>query len=136
MLNYFRNISFWYVLGLGSWILVYLLRKNGIVIPFFNGYFTDLISIPMYCYTIDFLMNLVFKSKRDLELKEILFSATYISILFEIILPKISSIFIPDVWDVVCYFVGGLLYYFIRKSVVSEDSVRDKIGLINEKRER
>ena len=98
MLNYFRNISFWYVLGLGSWILVYLLRKNGIVIPFFNGYFTDLISIPMYCYTIDFLMNLIFKSKRDLELKEILFSATYISILFEIILPKISSIFIPDVW--------------------------------------
>ena len=81
-------------------------------------------------------MNLIFKSKRDLELKEILFSATYISILFEIILPKISSIFIPDVWDVVCYFVGGLLYYFIRKSVVSEDSVRDKIGLINEKRER
>ena len=37
------------------------------------------------------------------------------SFLFEYYLPKLSHRYIGDIWDVVCYLLGGLVFYILQK---------------------
>ncbi|CAI8737861.1 hypothetical protein [Chryseobacterium sp. IT-36CA2] len=107
-----KRISFWFLLGLVVWGIIILLRRNGIVIPVINDYFTDCISVPMYCYLIEYIMNGVLGYQWKPDLKFVLTSVLYLSFLFEVICPKLSTHFTGDFLDMLAYFVGGILYYF------------------------
>ncbi|MBK1897794.1 hypothetical protein [Chryseobacterium paridis] len=48
------------------------------------------------------------------NLKFIITSIVYLSILFEVLCPSISDKFIGDIFDVVAYFMGGIGYYFFQ----------------------
>lgn len=39
------------------------------------------------------------------------------SLVFELILPKKSAMYVADVWDVVSYALGGLIFYFLQKKI-------------------
>ena len=69
-----KRISFWFLLGLAVWGLIILLRRNGIVIPVINDYFTDCITVPMYCCLIEYIMNEVFGYQWKPDLKFVLTS--------------------------------------------------------------
>lgn len=114
-----RKISYWFLLGLVAWVLIIQLRKNGIFIPVINNHFTDLITIPMYCYVIEYIMNslLGFRWKPDFNF--VLTSIIYLSFLFEVLCPKLSPLFTGDIFDVLAYFLGGMLYYFFKINSVS-----------------
>ncbi|RQO38258.1 hypothetical protein DBR39_15440 [Chryseobacterium sp. KBW03] len=107
-----KRISFWFLLGLAAWGAVLVLRQNGIYIPFLNDYFTDCITVPMYCYLIEYIMNVVLGYHWTPDLKFVLTSVLYLSFLFEVLCPKLSSHFTGDFYDVLAYSVGGVLYYF------------------------
>ncbi|WP_126652046.1 hypothetical protein [Chryseobacterium aureum] len=107
-----KGISFWFLLGLSSWGLIILLRSKGIVIPFINNHFTDCITIPMYCYLIEYIMNQVLGCPWKPDLKFVLTSVLYLSFLFEGLCPELSSHFTRDFLDVLAYCVGGAGYYF------------------------
>ncbi len=110
-----RKISTWYYIGLLVWMGIIVLRRFHIVIPVINNHLSDLYTVPMYCYTIQFLMNEVFGYKWKSDLKFILWSTFYISIIFEVIGPIISVKFTGDLLDSVCYLVGGLIYFHTQK---------------------
>lgn len=108
-----KRISFWFLLGLAVWGFIILLRRNGIVIPVINDYFTDLITVPMYCYLIEYIMNEIFGYQWKPDWKFVLTSVLYLSFLFEVLCPKLSTHFTRDIFDVLAYFAGGFVYYFI-----------------------
>lgn len=109
-----KRISYWFLLGLVGWLLIIQFRKNGIYIPVINNHFTDFITVPMYCYLIEYIMNgwLGFRWKPDF--KFVLTSVLYLFLLFEVICPRLSQLFTGDILDVLMYFVGGMLYYFFK----------------------
>ena len=113
MLRMLSKISVWYYLGLLTWLGIYSLRKFNIIIPFVNNHLTDLYSVPMFCYTIQFVMSEIFKRERKQSFSDIMFSASYLSLLFEVICPRLSPIYTADVSDAICYFVGGFVYYVV-----------------------
>ncbi|WP_347219590.1 hypothetical protein [Chryseobacterium sp.] len=109
-----KQVSYWFLLGLAAWAVIILLRKNGILIPVINNYFTDLITVPMYCYLIEYIMNSLLGFRWKPDFKFILTSILYLSFLFEVLCPKLSSLFTADIFDVLAYFLGGMLYYFFK----------------------
>ncbi|WP_431610933.1 hypothetical protein [Chryseobacterium sp. 'Rf worker isolate 10'] len=115
-----KRISYWFLLGLTVWGVIILLRRNGTVIPIINDYFTDCISVPMYCYLIEYIMNGILGYQWKPDLKFVLTSVLYLSFLFEVLCPKLSAHFTGDFLDVLAYFAGGMMYYFltVRRSLV------------------
>lgn len=108
-----KRISFWFLLGLSAWAIIILLRRKGIVIPVINNHFTDCITVPMYCYLIEYIMNGVLGYQWKPDFKFVLTLILYLSFLFEILCPRISSRFTADFFDVLAYSAGGMLYYFM-----------------------
>lgn len=108
-----NRISYWFLLGLAVWGTIILLRRNGIYIPFINDYFTDGITVPMYCYLIEYTMNSILGYQWKPDLKFVFTSVLYLSFLFEILCPKLSEHFTGDIFDVFAYFAGGMIYYFV-----------------------
>ena len=90
-----KRISFWFLLGLATWGIIILLRTNRIVIPVINDHFTDCITIPMYCYLIEHIMNGILGYQWKPDLKFVLTSVLYL-FLFEVICPKLSTHFTGD----------------------------------------
>lgn len=112
---FLKKISVWYYLGFLIWGFVLMMRKLNIYIPFINNHLTDLYSVPMYCYTIELMMNNIFKYNWKPDLKFVLISTLNLSIIFEVICPLLSDKFVGDFFDSVCYLVGGLLFMGYRK---------------------
>lgn len=118
------KISYWFLLGLAAWGTIILLRRNGIYIPVINNHFTDLITVPMYCYLIEYIMNSILWYHWKPDLKFVLTSVLYLAFLFEVLCPKLSGLFTGDFLDVLAYAVGGLIYYFF--SVKNRSEVNPK----------
>lgn len=114
-----NKISYWFLLGLAVWALIIFLRKSGIFIPVISNYFTDLITVPMYTYLIEYLMNEVLGYHWKPDFKFILTSVLYLSMLFEVVCPMLSERFTGDILDMVAYLVGGIVYYFFRNRLLS-----------------
>ncbi|MGN7864920.1 hypothetical protein [Chryseobacterium sp. 22458] len=123
-----KKISSWFLLGLAAWAGIMLLRRNGIYIPVINDHFTDFITVPMYCYLIEYIMNAVLGYHWKPDLKFVLTSTLYLAFLFEIICPKLSKVFTGDLLDALAYGAGGLLYYFFRIKSNLTDLKNKKAG--------
>lgn len=108
------KISYLFLLGLLAWLLIIALRRKEIIIPYVNNYFTDLITVPMYCYLIEYVMNTVLGFQWKPNFQFILTSILYLSLLFEVVCPSISTRFTGDILDVVAYAVGGIIYYILK----------------------
>lgn len=109
-----KHISVWFLLGLAAWMLIIQLRKHGIFIPVINNYFTDFITVPMYCYLIEYMMNSLLGFHWKPDFKFVLTSVLYLSFLFEALCPRLSHLFTADIFDVLSYFLGGMMYYFFK----------------------
>ncbi|PIF47187.1 hypothetical protein CLU96_4236 [Chryseobacterium sp. 52] len=109
-----NKISYWFVLGMAVWVFIILLRKYDVFIPVISNHFTDLITIPMYAYLIEYLMNAVLGQPWKPDFKFILSSTIYLSLLFEVVGPMLSERFTGDLLDVGAYCIGGIIYYFLR----------------------
>ncbi|CAH0276920.1 hypothetical protein [Chryseobacterium sp. Bi04] len=108
-----KRISYWFFVGLAVWIFIIVLRKKGMYIPVINDYFTDCISVPMYCYLIEYIMNGLLGFHWKPDLKFVLTSVLYLSFLFEVLCPGISHRFTGDIFDALAYAAGGTAYYFL-----------------------
>nr|WP_315026852.1 hypothetical protein [uncultured Chryseobacterium sp.] len=122
-----KGISY-FLLGIAIWGAIILLRRKGIYIPVINDYLTDFITIPMYCYMIELIMNsLGYDWKPDL--KFVLTSILYISFLFEVLCPQLSPVFTGDLFDALAYFFGGMGYYFFRIKSLNLLTIKRKLIL-------
>jgi hypothetical protein len=96
--------------------LIRYLRSLEMVMPdWLNGQVTDLICMPV-TLMICLAFVRVIKRQSDIEIKPWLIALICIeyALIFEWFLPKKSPIYTADWKDVLMYFAGGVIFYFIQ----------------------
>gem|GEM_PF-786964 len=85
-------------------------------IPFVYNHLNDLLVIPLVATA---CLHVIWWIKKDRSLRLGILSILSLVILysgyFEYYLPGIHRRYTGDVWDVMCYGVGGILFYFLQK---------------------
>ena len=108
----FKN-PFFYIPCIVFWINQYLEKVQNIFIPFVHAYLDDLMAIPVVLG----ISLQVFKWIHPLKdtfiftKTQVAMGLVYFSFLFEFVLPLWSGDYIADIWDVVCYGVGALIFF-------------------------
>jgi hypothetical protein len=89
-----------------------IIETLGIYVPILYSYLDDLLCLPVVLAIIKIIHHLLYKNQNTMSLpkKHVVLAVCLFSIIFEGLLPKISSRFTGDVIDVLLYFVGALLY--------------------------
>jgi hypothetical protein len=70
--------------------------------------------MPILLLILDWEMEF-FRTRPQLNEMELLASFIIFSVIFEWLFPYLSADFTGDVWDIVAYFLGGVLYYLARQ---------------------
>jgi hypothetical protein len=98
------------------WIVIHACRLLHYPIPVLNDYLTDFIAVPVMSHlALTFTRSYIVRNRYyTYPLSYLLFIALYVSVVFEWIMPGISSKFTGDVLDVAAYFAGSIFYYFIQ----------------------
>ena len=79
-------------------------------------YLNDFLTIPIVATICLHGIWIIKKNKAiRLNIFTIISLVALFSVYFEYYLPKHSSRYTGDIWDVVCYFLGGLAFYFLQK---------------------
>lgn len=108
----------WYVLlSLIIFLVVQISKFLSLAAPnWIFHYLNDFLVIPMVA-TLG--LHAVWLIKKDksirLNIFTILSLVILFSVLFEYYLPKQSYQYTADIWDVVCYFMGGIVFYILQK---------------------
>lgn len=89
---------------------------SGILSNWVFHHLNDFLTIPIVATV---CLHVVWVIKKDYTLRlnvVTIFSLVVLfSITFEYYLPKQSYRFTGDIWDVFCYFLGGLVFYIFQK---------------------
>jgi len=82
-------------------------------IPFLDSYLDPFLAMPILLYLLDWEME-YFRTRPQLNVVELIAGFIIFSVIFEWLFPYLSADFTGDIWDIVAYFLGGLLYYGTR----------------------
>jgi len=93
------------------WLLIRLLRPYNCIPAVLNSYLTDCIAVPVLAHTTITIAKRYFTLSKNHIFIYLFALALYISIIFEILMPLLSSKYTSDTVDVFCYFAGALFYY-------------------------
>lgn len=97
----------------------------GLLKVFFVGYFNDLICPLFFVSYVNIMLNFV--NKRIVKLFSILLLCFSCGLVWEFVAPLVKENSVTDIWDLVCYCVGGVLYWIIKKITCAK-----KTGVKNE----
>lgn len=111
MMDLFKHPIFIFA-SLMFWINQYLEKSLGLFVPFYHAYGDDLMAMPVVFGICLQLMRWVHPAKEELIFSKtnILVGLAYFSIVFEIILPRISEVYTADPLDVLCYALGAWVF--------------------------
>ncbi len=112
-----KGLTYYFLFStlLGSFI--YTCEKFEILLPkLIRFYVNDFLIIPIVLY-ISLFVNQKFKRNTNIQvsLLNIIYLSILYSIIFEYWLPKFHPRYTTDFIDVVCYFLGGIVFYFLQK---------------------
>jgi len=110
--------SFVLAIGWSIYIVIFACKNwLGIELPFFfKNYAADILCIPLVLGSIQELIRLIkWNNEILLKLPMVVVGVLVFSIVFEYVLPKYSSIYTSDIWDVACYILGGIIFLFFQK---------------------
>lgn len=111
-----KKITVFFICSVTIGGLIYTAQKMGFYLPnIINFYVNDFLIIPI-CLTISLYILKYTRNNKNytIPLYIILCLSAYYSILFEFILPKTHARYTADIIDVVMYFLGGLVFYFLQ----------------------
>lgn len=105
------------ILSLVVFLCVQVLKYfSGIRSNWIFHHLNDFLTIPIVA---TICLHGVWFLKKDytirLNIFTILSLVAMFSIAFEYYLPHQSHRYTGDIWDVVCYFIGGIVFYFLQK---------------------
>lgn len=108
-----KNPHFW-IPALLFWVNQYLEKVQGVFIPFVHSYFDDLLAMPVILGITLQVFRWIHRAKGAFVFTkiQILVGTAYISFLFEVLLPQWSDKYTADPWDVLCYGLGSVYFYF------------------------
>lgn len=107
----FKNIYFLIACTL-FWINQAIERLFEIYIPFIHAYLDDLLAMPVVLGLTLQVFRWIHPLKNRFYFSKIqlLVGWIYFSLLFEVLLPRWSDIYTADLWDVVCYGIGTVIF--------------------------
>lgn len=88
------------------------LKKLGII--FFNYYLNDLLAVPLFFSLIN-LISLYNNNKQVTSFKYLFLITIILSFLGEYLAVYTRTGSVSDLWDVICYFIGMMTYYLLKK---------------------
>lgn len=96
------------------WVNQYLEKSLKTFIPFIHSYLDDLLAMPVILgITLQAFRWFYSKNECFIFTKtQISIGTAYISFIFEVLLPQWSDRYTADPWDVLCYGLGGVYFYF------------------------
>lgn len=92
-----------------------ILEKSfGIFIPWVHEYLDDLLAIPVILGITLQIYRWIHPLKGNFKFKKehIFVAFLYVSVVFEGFLPWYSEQYVRDFWDILCYALGALVFYF------------------------
>ncbi|WP_160711644.1 hypothetical protein [Chitinophaga solisilvae] len=97
------------------WVIIHVCRRLHYPVPLLNGHLTDFTAIPAIAHLAVTITRIyiVKDNHYSYPLRYLIFMAAYISVVFEWVIPRFSSRYTGDVWDVAAYFAGSLFYFFV-----------------------
>ena len=112
-----KVLHLYVLLSLVVFLCVQSLKYFSVVGPnWIFHHLNDFLAIPIVATV---CLHGVWFIKKDrnirLNIFTILSLVALFSIVFEYYLPQQSYRYTGDIWDVVCYFLGGVVFYFLQK---------------------
>ncbi len=105
--------NLYFIFATISYILHQFLQKNGIKNVFLDSFWDDIIALPICLAICVFFIQISSKNLNyNLKIQHVIFTALLFSLVFEVITPRYSSNSIACYGDVICYFIGGIFYYY------------------------
>lgn len=100
-----------------AWSVIHICRYLHHPIPLANDHLTDFIAVPAMAHlTLMFTRRFIVRNRHySYPLGYLLFIAFYVSVIFEWIMPHVSSRYTGDWWDVASYFAGSIFYYYFQR---------------------
>ena len=86
-------------------------QNMGVSTYFMSYYLDDLLCLPIILIILQYVHQLLNDEYYSLPISHITISILFISLIFEVVLPSISTNFHRDFIDIVFYSVGALLFY-------------------------
>lgn len=102
-----------------AWLLIHICRWAHYPIPLLNNWLTDFLFVPAVAHIALTLTQQLFLRNPAYRypLHFLLLAALYVSIVFEIVLPRYYSFTTGDPVDVICYFAGALFYFGVHQRI-------------------
>lgn len=112
-----KLLHLYVLLSLVVFLCVQILKFYSVSSPnWIFHYLNDFLAIPIIATLCLYGVWIIKKdNKIRLDIFTILSLVALFSIVFEYYLPKRSYRYTGDIWDVVCYFLGGVVFYFLQK---------------------
>ena len=112
----------WFLSCIATYLFVFLWRKSNYEIPdFINGYLTDLVCMP---FVLLICLGCIHGIRKNSHLTipwwVILLVFIEYALLFEWILPAKNSIYTADLWDVVMYALGSLIFFLYQPFLIKQ----------------
>jgi hypothetical protein len=92
----------------------YLEKVHRIFIPIIHSYLDDLMAMPVILGITLQVFRWIYRSDKSFVFTpvQIIIGTAYVSFVFEVFLPQLSDKYIADPWDVLCYGLGAVYFYF------------------------
>ena len=115
-----RVLPYYFVFSLAIGSLIYLAQKLAIELPVIvNNYVNDFLIIPIVLivslYVLRWSRN---DANYQISIGAILYLCSFYAVIFEYVLPKFHPRYTADIIDVVLYFMGGIIFYYLQKHSV------------------
>jgi len=100
-------------------ISVYIMQKLGFKLPLFiNNHLNDLLIVPINLLAVQLLWGVFNGTIVWLRLSIVVTCVLFYSIVFEYMLPQFNIRYTADWWDLLCYLLGGLLFWLYQHTVI------------------
>lgn len=114
-----NGITYFFIFSCITGIAVYVLQKTKVYLPnFINFYVNDFLIIPIVLTICLFVLQ---KTKDDKNYKISTYLILYLcglyALIFEYFLPKFHERYTADIYDVLMYFLGGLVFHLLQKNI-------------------
>ena len=112
------NYIFLLLISIGT--TVYLLQFTDYkLLPVLQNHLNDFLIIPIVLWIALAVLRMLLPSQNIcIPLTNIIILVIGYSFYFEYYLPTINARYTADGWDVICYILGGIFFYFWQRHIV------------------
>lgn len=111
-----KVLSYYFIFSLIIGTLIYIAQKTKIQLPnIINNYVNDFLIIPIILIPSLFILQWSRSDKNyRISFWVIIYICSLYALLFEFLIPKYHPRYTADLIDVILYFAGGFVFYYLQ----------------------